>query len=165
MHRLSLLSTAALALLFAAYAPMASAFDATSSVSVKVNLTSRCQVRGTTVPVVDFGTYPAFSAADVAATPTTVTFECTRGFGAAPTVAWDVGTDATADGLGVIAGLQYTLSAAPGTRAAGSAATTASIGTADTVPFTLSGTMPKLQAGEGAGGAATAVTRTLTVTF
>ena len=80
-------------------------------------------------------------------------------------MAWDVGTDATADGIGVIAGLQYTLSATPGVRATGSPATTASIGTADTVPFTLSGTMPKLQAGAGAGGAATAVTRTLTVKF
>ena len=164
MKRVSLLSTAACAVLFAAFSPVASAAGVDASVSVKVTLTSKCQVKAGQTPTVDFGTYPAFSTADVTAPDSTVVFQCTRGFGTTPSVAWDVGTDATALGAGVIAGLQYTLKATIGTRSAGTAATTSSIGTADEVPYTLSGTMLQGQAGDGAGGAATA-TRTLTVTF
>ncbi len=164
MNRLNLLSSAAIAVLFAAFAPASYAAGVDSSVTVKVNLTSKCQVKGTTVPVVDFGTYPAFSASAVSATPATLTFECTRGFGAAPSVAWDT-TGGTAAGDGVIAGLQYTLSATAGTRTTGTAATATVLGTADEVPFTLSGSMPASQPGAGAGGTAVTTTRTLTVTF
>lgn len=164
MHRLSLLSTAALAVLFAAFAPAASAAGVDASVTVKVSLTSKCQIKAGQTNVVDFGTYQAFAAADVSGTGSTVTFQCTRGFGASPTVAWDVGTDATAAGVGVIAGLQYTLSATPGTRVGGTAASATTTGSADEIPVVLGGTMPLGQAGAGAGGATTA-TRTLTVTF
>lgn len=163
MNRLNLLSAAALAAVFAAFAPAASAATASGSVDVKVNLTSKCQVR-TGANSVDFGTYQAFSASAVPGTGTTVTLECTRGFGAAPTAAWDT-TNGTAAGIGTIAGLQYTLSATPGTRVPGTAADTTTIGSADTIPVVLGGSMPAGQAGSGAGGAATPVTRTLILTY
>lgn len=162
MNRLSLLSAFALA--FAGFAPGAFAAGVDASVTVKVNLTSKCQVKAGQTNVVNFGTYQAFAAADVPGTGTTVTFECTRGFGAAPTVAWDA-TGGTTAGVGVINGLQYTLSATPGTRVSGTAADTTTIGSPDTIPVDLGGTMPAGQAGAGAGGTVTTTTRTLTVTF
>lgn len=164
MFRPSLLSTAALVVLFAAAAPVASAAGVDASVTVKVNLTSKCQVKAGQTNVVDFGVYQAFAASDVTGTGTTVTFECTRGFGAAPTVAWDA-TGGTAAGVGVINGLQYTLSATPGLRVNGTVADTTTIGTPDTIPVDLGGTMPAGQAGAGAGGTVTTAIRTLTVTF
>ena len=148
----------------AALAPAAQADTALSTVTVKVNLTSKCRWQGGTAPTgveVDFGTYVAFQGTDNTGTPSgPVTLECTRGFGGTPTATWD-GDSA---GGGVIAGLNYTLSATAGTRQNGTGATVSTIGTADTIAFTLGGTMPKNQAGAGAGGAVTAP-RTLTLTF
>jgi hypothetical protein len=160
----NVIRTLAVVAAIAALAPVAQADTATDTVTVKVNLTSKCRWQGGTAPTgveVDFGTYIAFQGTDNTGSPSTgLTLECTRGFGGTPTATWD-GDSA---GGGVIAGLNYTLSATAGTRVTGTAATVSTIGSADTVPFTLGGTMPADQAGAGAGGAQTA-TRTLTLTF
>lgn len=160
----TLIRTLAVVAAIAALAPAAQADTALSTVTVKVNLTSKCRWQGGTAPTgvsVDFGPYTAFQTTANTGSPSgAVTLECTRGFGGTPTATWD-GDSA---GGGVIAGLNYTLSATAGTRVAGTAADASSIGSADTVPFTLGGDMPADQAGAGAGGAQTA-TRTLTLTF
>ena len=148
----------------AALAPAAQAGTATADVTVSVNLTSKCRWQGGGADpaiTVDFGTYVAFQTGAATGNPSGgATLECTRGFGGTPTATWD-GDSA---GGGVIAGLNYTLSATAGTRQNGTGATVSTIGTADTIAFTLGGTMPKNQAGAGAGGAVTAP-RTLTLTF
>ena len=151
----------------AALAPAAQAGTATADVTVSVNLTSKCRWQGGGADpaiTVDFGTYVAFQTGAATGNPSGgATPECTRGFGRSPAVSWD-GSGAAATGGGVVAGLNYTLTATAGTLSGGTAATANSIGTADTIPFTLGGSMPGGQAGAGAGGAQTDA-RTLTLTF
>jgi hypothetical protein len=64
----------------------------------------------------------------------------------------------------VIQGLQYDITATPGTVTAGTAATASSIGTADTRVFDIAGTMPANQAGDPSVNASPQA-RTLTLTF
>jgi hypothetical protein len=127
-------------------------------------LTSQCAATNSGSTTVDFGTYVAFQGTANTGTSVNLQFQCTRGF--APTsVAFDV-VNGTAAGVGVLSGLQYTLSAgAPGT-VAGTAASVTTIGTGDAVTYAVSGTMPANQAGSCGTATCTAShTRTLIVTF
>jgi spore coat protein U-like protein len=137
--------------------------------NVSVTLTAKCRVSTVGTPNLAFGTYTAFAGA-VPATPIVIDFECTRGFGAAPTVEFDTGTDkassaagATATGAGVVGGLNYTIAVTAGALTGGAAATTAFIGTPDTYGYTISGNMPAGQAGDVT--KATTQARTLTITY
>jgi len=140
--------------------------------NASVTLTSVCRVKsGFNNLTLDFGTYTAFQVSAQPATGIDIDFECTRGFGAAPTVEFDTGTDrtssaagATATGAGVVSGLNYTMAVAAGVNTAGTAATTASIGTPDTYRFAVSGSMPSGQAGTSTTGVQTQ-SRQLTITY
>lgn len=148
------------------------AFDA------QVTLTAKCRVATGTGTILDFGTYQAFQTMAAAATALNITFECTRGATAIPSVAFDTGTNASnatsapdpitglvsVTGAGVVAGLQYTLSVTPPTAAVvGTAASTTSIGTPTKFTFQVNGDMPAGQAGDST--AATTQARTLTITY
>jgi hypothetical protein len=154
-----ILATAILAALFI---PAAHAVNVTNNFTVAVNLSSQCRASNNNTQTIDFGTYTAFVGPSVAAPTAALTFDCTRGF--APTsVAFDT-TNGLATGEGVLAGLQYGLSAAAAVVTNGNAATTASIGTADSRSYTVTGSMAAGQAGTGAGGAASHI-RQLIVTY
>jgi spore coat protein U-like protein len=160
-----ILATAIVAAI-SAMIPAAQAATTNNNFNVSVTLTSQCAATNSGTTTVAFGTYTAFQAAPQASSSVNLTFQCTRGF--APTsVAFDV-VNGTAAGVGVLQGLQYTLSAgAPGT-VAGTAATTATIGTGDAVTYAVSGTMPAGQAGTcvlAPSCGPTAHVRTLIVTF
>jgi hypothetical protein len=156
---------AAMAVGALAVIPTAQAATTSNNFNVSTTLTSQCAATNSGTTTVDFGTYVAFQATPQAGSPVNLTFQCTRGF--APTsVAFDT-VNGTAAGVGVLVGLQYTLSAgAPGT-VAGAPATVTSIGTGDAVTYAVSGTMPPLQAGTcvTASCGPTSVVRTLIVTF
>src|ERR1051325_2671796 len=93
----------------------------------------------------------------------TLTFDCTRGL-APVSVAFDT-VNGTAAGVGVLAGLQYSLSTSAATTVAGIAASTTTSGTADAVSYSVSGSMPANQAGTcGTATCAASHTRTLIVT-
>jgi hypothetical protein len=165
MRTSNVFRTLAVVAAFATLAPSAFSQVVTGSVTTQVNLTSKCRWQGGTAPTgvtVDFGTYAAFQTTANTAATANVVFECTRGFGTAPTISWDGST-----AYGVVAGLNYQLSVSAPVRVAGTAATAAAagIGSADTVTYTLGGTMPADQVGAGAGGAGLTATRTLTVSF
>jgi spore coat protein U-like protein len=157
--------TAAVVAAAFAMVPTAQAATTNNNFNVSTTLTSQCAATNSGTTTVDFGTYVAFQAGIQPSTSVNLTFQCTRGF--APTsVAFDV-INGTAAGVGVLAGLQYTLAAgAPGT-VAGTAATTATIGTGDAVTYAVSGTMPAGQAGTCATASCgpTSHVRTLIVTF
>lgn len=150
----------------------ASAATVSATFNSSVTLTSVCRVKtGSDNQTLTFGTYVAFQATAKAATPIDIEFECTRGFAAAPTVAFDAGTDmttsatgATATGVGVVSGLNYTLSTAAVVKTNGTAATTAGIGTADGYKYTVSGSMPAGQAGTNSSGVQTQA-RQLIITY
>jgi spore coat protein U-like protein len=133
----------------------------TGAVSVNVTLTSQCRLQTTTAPVVDFGTYVAFGGG-ATASDVEVKFECTRGYGATPTASWDT-TNGNAAGVGVLAGLEYQLTANE-TRAPGAAATATTGAGADIVTYTVGGTMAGNQPGQDSTGVQSH-SRTLTVTF
>ena len=158
------LATAVVAAL-SAMIPAAQAATTNNNFNVSVTLTSQCAATNSGTTTVGFGTYTAFQAAAQPGSAVNLTFQCTRGF--APTsVAFDV-VNGTAAGVGVLQGLQYTLSAgAPGT-VAGTAATTATIGTGDAVTYAVTGTMLAGQAGTCAVSSCgpTSHVRTLIVTF
>lgn len=152
----------AIAAAFAAVGSTASAQTLpTVDVNVNVNLTSQCRWNGGTTPgalAVDF-TYTAFQAGPVASTTSpTVTVECTRNHAPAPIIDWDGSTN-----LGVVGGLQYSLSVTAGTTTGGTAATTATIGSGDTTVYTIDGSMPGGQAGDSTAAATDA--RVLTISF
>lgn len=150
------------------------AFAATTSANfnASVTLTSACQIKtGSNSQTLNFGTYTAFQTTAGTATPIDIEFECTRGFAAAPTVAFDTGTDkdststgATATGAGVVSGLRYTLAVAAGVKTTGTAASTTSIGTADAYRYQVSGSMPLGQAGTSSTGVQTQA-RQLIITY
>jgi spore coat protein U-like protein len=153
-----------------ALVPAVQAANVAGNFNVTVSLTSRCTIA--TVSDLAFGAYTAFQVGVQTATPVTATLSCTRGLlPSGITAAFDtVATGSTAAaaatnavGAGVLAGLQYDITATPGVVASGAAATASAIGTADSRPFTISGTMPAAQAGD-ASAAATQV-RTLTITY
>jgi hypothetical protein len=161
MRNTNFFRTLAVVAAFATLAPAAFAQAVSGSITTKVNLASKCRWQGGTAPtgvIVDFGTYTAFQTTTKSATPVDVVFECTRLYGGTPAISWDGST-----AVGVVGGLQYTLSATV-VRAGGDPASTTSVGTADTVTYTLGGSMPADQAGEGPAGVSTG-SRTLTVTF
>lgn len=152
-----LLVSSIAATLFAATAPSAQAATIAPSFNVTTTLTSVCTAAA--IPDVAFGTYTAFTAAPLAAS-STFDITCTRGL-AAPTFSFDGGT-----GYGVLAGLNYLVSASSAVTTPGNAATAVAggIGTADIHTITISGSMPALQAGTASAGVQTA-TRTLTITY
>jgi len=151
-----------------------------ASLTVSASLQAQCRVKsGEDNQTLSFS-YTAFAASDVNQTaPLTITFECTRGL-AAPTVVFDNDgatgnktSDAAAasavTGKGVVGGLQYEITATRGTTTTGTAASASSIGSAATVPYTITGKIYADQAGTQGGGAATTATstqaRTLTLTY
>lgn len=162
-----LLMSAAMAAMFGAMIPAAQAATVNSGFAVRVNLTAVCTATTVGTPAVDFGVYTAFTGPATAAPTAAVTFNCTRGL-ATPTVAFDTGT-----GYGVIAGLNYNLTASAPVIAAGSAATAVlgGTGTADGYTYTITGSMAAGQAGACVGTTATACAgvqsqaRTLIVTY
>lgn len=158
----------AVAAAFAAVGSTASAQSMLSNanVTVSVTLTSQCKWT-TSAPAglaVAFGTYTAFRNTPLTpATPATFSVTCTRNFGTSPTVTWDT-TNGTNTGIGVLAGLQYSLSVTGGAPTPGTAADTTTIGTGDVIVYTLSGSMPADQAGTATAGLASHV-RQLTMSF
>ena len=144
-----------------AFASTAQAGTANNNFTVSTSLTSMCTATNSGTATVDFGTYVAFQAGIQGSTTVNLLFQCTRGL-TAPTVAFDTGS-----GLGVVAGLQYTLTAAAAVFSAGTAATTATIGTGDGYSYGVSGSMPAGQAGTCAAASCPGVTaaRILIVTF
>jgi hypothetical protein len=159
-----ILATAVIAAI-ATISSVANAATASNSFNVGVTLTSQCSATNSGTTTVSFGTYVAFQAGAQTSNSVNLGFQCTRGF--APTsVAFDT-VNGTAAGVGLLAGLQYTLSAGAATTVAGTAATTASIGTGDAVTYAVSGSMPANQAGTCATASCGPTThvRTLIVTF
>ena len=141
---------------------------------VSVTLNARCTATNSGTTTLNFGTYDPLAAGAGASTPAptvALTFNCTRGL-AAPTVTFDgVTTNPT---YGVLAGLNYSVTAANASITPGSAATAVSggVGSADAYSYTLTGAMAQGQAGACGGGTATActpatstVTRTMTLTY
>jgi hypothetical protein len=155
----------AVAVAFAAVIPFADAATTSSNFTVSVTLSSQCAATNSGTTTVSFGTYTAFQGAAQGSNSVNLTFQCTRGF-APVSVAFDT-VNGTAAGVGVLQGLQYTLTAAAPTLAAGTAATTATIGTGDIRTYAVSGSMPANQAGTCATSSCgpTTHTRTLIVTF
>ena len=143
------------AALFAGMAPVAQAASSgPHNFDVTVTLTAACTLPAAITPLA-FGTYTAFQGAALVATPTTATFSCTRGLTGITANFDSAAPDSTADpaatnavGAGVIQGLQYDILATPQAVVAGTAATASTIGTADTVPFQITGNMPANQAGD-----------------
>lgn len=159
----------------------AQAATVTSTFVVSVTLNARCTATNSGQTTLNFGTYDPLAAGAGASTPAptvALTFDCTRGL-AAPTVTFDAVSGvstSTNPSYGVIAGLNYSVTAAPttGFPTAGSAATAVSggVGTAAQYSYTLTGAMAQGQAGACGGGTATActpatstVTRTMTLTY
>ena len=146
---------------------MVHAANTANNFDVTVTLTSQCKVTNNATQTVGFGTYVAFQAAaqSQSGTGAALAFRCTRGF--APTsTAFDTvnGTDA---GVGVLQGLQYTLSNTPVANAPGTAASVTTIGTGDVREYTITGSMPADQAGSCATASCGLTThvRSLIVTF
>jgi spore coat protein U-like protein len=150
--------------------PATQAAAVAGNFNVTVNLTSVCTMAA--IGNLAFGTYTAFQATALTAASTTATLTCTRGlsgvtaaFDAAAGIgATSAGSAATGVGAGVLAGLQYDILATPGTVTTGTVASASSTGTADSIPFIISGTMPLGQAGATPVGAATQI-RTLTISY
>jgi hypothetical protein len=151
---------------FLAAIPGAQAATTSNNFNVTVTLTSQCAATNSGTTTVAFGTYTAFQVAALPSSSVNLTFQCTRGFSPV-SVAFDVSATGTAAGVGVIQGLQYTLTAAAPTSAAGTPASTVTIGTGDVKTYAVSGTMPGGQAGNCAGASCgpTTIVRTLIVTF
>jgi hypothetical protein len=156
---------AAAAAAFALGVPAAQAATANSNFNVTVTLTSQCQATNSGTTTVAFGTYTAFQATALASNTVNLTFNCTRGL-VPVSVLYDT-TNGTAAGVGVIAGLQYTLTTGTVVVTAGTAASTTTVGTADIRSYPVSGSMPAGQAGTCATTTCTpaAVVRTLIVTY
>lgn len=169
MKKLLLTSLAAAALSLASLS--AQAATVTSNFDVTVTLAARCVATNASAPTMNFGSYDAISGGAATPAPTVaLTFNCTRGL-AAPVVSFDgVTTNPT---YGVIAGLNYSVTAAAAVVTAGTVATAVSggVGTPDAYSYTLTGAMASGQAGACAANTATAcntlktVTRTMTLTY
>jgi hypothetical protein len=131
--------------------------------NVTTNLTSACQIVAAATPVLDFGTYTAFGSATTPAPTATIGLECTRNLATPVSFTFDGGTS-----YGVIAGLNYNVTASSVTTTPGTAATPAlgGVGTPDLRTITLTGDMAAGQAGDCATATCAAtVTRTLTITY
>ena len=161
-----LLMSAAMAAMFGAMIPAAQAATTSNNFNVSVTLTSMCEVTNNATTTLSFGTYIAFQAgAQSSVAPVSLAFRCTRGFAPVST-AFDI-VNGTAAGVGVLQGLQYSLTTGAAVTVGGTAATTATIGTGDAVTYSVSGSMPALQAGACAAASCgpTSHVRTLIVTF
>ena len=144
--------------------------------NVTVTLTPVCTMAAFSPAALAFGSYTAFSVAAVAATPTSAVLTCTRGL-TGVSAAFDTGVDKTSSaiqtsptGEGVVAGLNYTMTATRSAVAPGLVATAGApgtIGTADQWTYTISGNMPAGQAGTCVAGPSCPGTqaRALTVTY
>lgn len=122
-------------------------------VDVKVTLAASCVANnGTTNPLLDFGTYTAFTGASNATPTASVLFKCSRGL--APTAAFTGGPTYS------LAGLSYTLSVTGSTPTAASGTTDY-----DAWSFAVQGTMASGQAGDGTLNGAQTGTQTLQVSF
>ena len=146
-------------------ASTAQAGTTNNNFNVSTSLSSQCSATNSGSTTVDFATYTAFQVAPQTSTSVNLQFQCTRGF-APMSTAFDT-LNGTAAGVGVLVGLQYTLTAGSASIVAGTAATTATIGTGDAVTYAVSGTMPAGQAGTCATATCgpTSHVRTLIVTF
>lgn len=156
-------SVLALSALASVSTSLTQAADISNAFDVSVTLSAQCRAKDAGTKTLAFGTYTAFRATALDATPIDIEFECTRGL--TPTnVAFDT-TNGTAIGGGVIAGLNYDLAFATAVVTAGDEATSAAgdIGTADLRSYEISGSMPELQAGKV--GATSTHVRTLIVTY
>ena len=163
-----LLISVAMAAMFGAMASPVMAAAASNNFNVSVTLSSQCRQTNTGTQTVDFGTYTAFQAgAQASVASASLAFECTRGFSPVSTAFDTVLADSTAAGVGVVQGLQYALTAAAPVNVAGTAASSATIGTGDAKTYVVSGTMPALQAGACAAATCgpTAQLRTYILTF
>jgi hypothetical protein len=158
-----LVAATAGAVILAATLP-AQAATTNNDLTVKVSLNSQCQATNSGTQTIDFGSYTAFQAGPINPAAVNLTFRCTRSFPPV-SVAFDV-ANGNAAGVGVLAGLQYTLTAGAPSTVAGTAATVATIGSGDAVTYAISSTMPADQAGTCAVGTCSAQhTRTLILTF
>ncbi len=148
--------------------PALQAATTTNNFNVTVTLTSQCQVTNNATQTVAFGTYVAFQTGVQPASTATLNFRCTRGYSPVST-AFDVvnAPDSTAAGIGVIQGLQYTLTSTPVASVAGTPASSSTIGTGDIRGYTIGGSMPADQAGTCATASCgpTTQVRALIVTF
>jgi len=168
MKKLAVGSIAAVAMFAATTGSQAATL--TQSVNINVNLSAACTIVGAPIatPVLDFGVYTAFVGAATPAPSANFQIDCTRNL-AAPT--FDFGT--SNPDYGVLAGLNYSVSASSVVSTAGTAATAVlgGVGSADRYTITLTGGMAAGQAGACAGLSQTAcagvqtATRTLTVTY
>jgi hypothetical protein len=138
--------------------------------TVSTTLTSQCTAIASGTLTVDFGPYTAFQVGANTGTNVSLKFQCTRGLPITGVAFDTVDTNSTAAGVGVIpgAGLQYTLTSAvdAANTVAGTAASSATIGTGDIKAYTVGGSMPGNQAGT-CGSATCAATqpRILILTF
>ena len=166
MHKLVFKALAAV-LVLVPITPVLHAATTTNNFNVTVTLTSQCQVTNNATQAVAFGTYTAFqTGVQPAGSTITLNFRCTRGYSPVST-AFDVAPDATAAGVGVIQGLQYTLTNTPVTSAPGTAASSTTIGTGDIRGYIIDGSIPGNQAGACAAATCgpTTQVRALIVTF
>lgn len=156
-------SILALSALASVSTSLTQAADISNAFQVTVTLSSQCRAVDTGTKTLAFGTYTAFRATALDATPIDIEFECTRGL-VPTTVAFDT-TNGTAIGGGVVAGLNYDLAFAAAVVTDGDDATSAAndIGTADLRSYEITGSMPADQAGEV--GATASHTRTLIVSY
>lgn len=132
----------------------AQALTVAQNFNVTATLASRCVTNNATPTDLAFGTYTAFGPL-VTATPTTISFKCTRN---GPAITAAVLTGGTGGTTGTIAGLDYVLvlgavSAVPGTAP-----------NPDVYNYTVTGTMAAGQAGDATAPSA-AVAHTLTITY
>jgi hypothetical protein len=166
MRKLAL-KTLVAALTLASIAPALQAATTSNNFNVTVTLTSQCQQTNNASTTVAFGTYVAFQGAAQPSSTANLTFRCTRGYALVSTVFDTTLPTSTSAGVGVIQGLQYTLSAATAVNVAGAVASSTSIGSGDILTYAITGTMPADQAGACAAASCgvTSQVRTLVLTF
>ena len=165
-HLLALL--ASVASLFS-FVPTAGAVGS-QTFNVTATLTSACTMGAFSGPLA-FGTVTAFLA-PAAPTAVTSTISCTRTLSGVTAVFDTVAgstvgsaASATPTGSGLLSnGLEYSISGALGALGGGTAATSSTIGTADTALFTVNGAM-LAQAGTCAGATCGPATQVRTVTL
>lgn len=166
----------AAAIATALFAATAQAAPITQDFDVKVTLDAVCRIQGgapATNPELNFGTYTAFDSASTPAPTLDIAIECTRGL-AKPSLKIGVtDVDSTTPFYGVVAGLNYSVTADSAKTTTGTAASAVAggVGSADVHTVTLTGAMDSGQAGACANNTATACatqqtdTHTLTITY
>jgi hypothetical protein len=165
-----LISAVAAATLAAALVPAAHAVDVPAAFTVSVDLTSKCEVQSQDTATLAF-TYAAFAGSAATQTaPINVVFKCTRNL-AAPTAKFDDDgstksssvTGASPTGVGLVAGLRYTITATRGAEVAGDAADLTGVGSASTIAYQITGSIAGGQAGDS--GALATQARTLYLVY